>query len=279
MGSGAFDMTHQETAKAIAIAREMDDQSLLMVALGFFAIGANARQIYDQEAIEAAEECLALAQKLGSTYYKEASLNVLAGHEMQQGNIATALAYRAEAARGGGFMSAIAAFQNGIDLVTIEGDTTRALHYLQESQRLFVAIDNAMFVAFSTSEIAHIRRRSGDLDAAEAGYRESLSLFHWQGHTSAIAHELECLAFIARRRNMPKRAARLLGAAETLRARIEIPMRANEQAEYDQELVVLKDVLDPDVFQEAWFAGKAMDINQAVEYALASPSVLDDQAS
>jgi predicted ATPase len=272
MGSGAFDLTRQETSKAIALARDLDDQSLLMAALGFFAVTANAQQTYDQEAVKAAEECLALARMLGSSLYKSMSLNLLASYEMLQGNVVTAQAYRAEAAKGGGFMSAMAALQSSIDLADMEGDTTKALHYLLESRRLFAATENAQFIAISTSQIAHIRRRGGDLDAAEADYRESLSLFHWQGHTPAVAHELECLAFIARRRNMPERAASLLGAAEALRAGIDVPMLTNEQAEYDQELAALRDTLDPEVFQAAWFTGRAMEINQAVQYALAYPS-------
>jgi predicted ATPase len=272
LGVGKFDFVRQETAKAIALARELGDQSMLMAALGFNAIGASAGQAYDQEAIEAAEECLALARKLGSPYYKGMSLNALAGFEMQQGNEATAQTYLAEAAQTGGFLSAMATFQTGASLARTGSDTFKALLYLQESRQLFETMENAQFVAVSTSVMAHVLRRSGDLDAAEAGYRESLATFHWQGHGSAVAHELECLAFIARRQDAPERAARLLAAAESLREQIGVPMLPDEQAEYELELVALKQVLDDGAFQKAWIAGSVMDVDRAVEYALGGPT-------
>jgi ATP/maltotriose-dependent transcriptional regulator MalT len=134
-------------------------------------------------------------------------LNVLAGYELQRGNEEVAQTLSAEAAKGGGFMSAITTFQTGLNLSHIESERSRAVAYFQESRRLFENLENAHFVAISTSSIAHVRRRSGELAAAEAGYRESLAEFHWQGHRPAVAHELECLAFIARRRNALERAA------------------------------------------------------------------------
>ncbi|MGD8585080.1 MAG: adenylate/guanylate cyclase domain-containing protein [Chloroflexota bacterium] len=268
VGEGKLDFARQETARAVALARELGDQFTLLVALGFFSITTNAKQEFSQEAVRAAEECLALARKLGSAYYKGLALSVLAGYEMQRGNEAIAVAYLAEAARSGSFMSAMSTFQTAVGLARISGDPVRALPYFQESKRQFDALGNAHFVAIATSEIAHIQRRSGDLDAAEAGYRESLARFHWQGHIAAVAHELECLAFISRRRNDLERAARLLGAAEVLREQAETPMLANEHEEYDLELVSLKEDLDAGTFERAWVAGRVMGINQAVEFAL-----------
>jgi predicted ATPase/class 3 adenylate cyclase len=269
IGEGKFDFARSETAKAIALARELDDLSTLMAALGFYAITASAQQSFDQKAIEAADEGLALARKLGSTFYKSAGLTVLAGYEIERGNDVAAQAYLAEATMGGGFMTAMATFQAGVSFAHTDGDMSRALSFFQESRRLFRSIENAHFVAITTSLIAHTRRRSGELDAAEAAYRESLAEFHWQGHSPAVAHELECLAFIARKRNAPERAARLLGAAEALREQIQVPMLPDEQAEYDLELSALRQELNDDAFQKVWIAGRVMGTDQAVEYALA----------
>ena len=152
-----------------------------------------------------------------------------------------------------------------------DSDMARALSYLLESRRQFEAIENPFFVAISTSQIAHLRRHNGELEAAEAEYRKSLAGFRWQGHNAAVAHELECLAFIARKRDLLERAAHLLGAAEALRKQIEVPMLPDEQAEYDLELVALKQAIAAGAFQNAWNAGRAMTIDQAVEYALAVP--------
>ena len=271
VGTQEYDRARQETAKAIALARELGDTFTLMASLGFFSITANVLQTYDQEAIRAAEECLALARELNSPLYKNIGLNVLAGYEMQRGNEATAEAYLAEAPKGGGFLSAISAYQAATILAYVGDDPTKALPYFLESRRLFEALENSQFVAFTSSQIAHIQRRTGDLDAAEAAYRKTLAQFHWGGHRPAMAHELECLAFIARARNAPERSACLLGAAEALRELIEAPMLANEREEYDLELDALKGELDAGAFRKAWIAGRVMDIDQAVDYALAGP--------
>jgi predicted ATPase/class 3 adenylate cyclase len=271
MATGDFDRVRQEMAKAIALARELADRHMLMVSLGYFAITASARQTYDQEAVSAAEECLALARQLNSPFYKSAALNVLGGYEMGRGNLVAGEAYLAQAAQGGGFGSAIALFQSAMSLAHDAGNPARALHYFRESLRLFEAFENAQFTAFARSQIAHIQRGAGDLDAAEAAYRETLAYFHWQGHRPAAAHELECLAFIARARKAPERAARLLGAAEALRELIDAPMLDNEREEYDAELALLKQELDPVTFQKAWHAGSVMEVDQAVDYALAEP--------
>jgi hypothetical protein len=76
---------------------------------------------------------------------------------------------------------------------------------------------------------------------------------------------------------MPERAARLLGAAEALRELAGAPMLVWEREEYDMELAVLKQELDAGALHKAWAAGKVMDIDQAVDYALASPQ--PDEAS
>ena len=252
----------------MALARELSDQYILMVALGFFAISGSAQQLFEQKIVRAAEECLALARFLNSPFYTGISLNVLAGYEMQRGNAQAAQAYLAESANGGNFMRAMANFQFGTGLLHSDADNSRALAYFQESRHQFEILENSFFVAILTSQIAHVRRYNGDLDAAEEEYRKSLAELHWQGHGPAVAHELECLAFIARRRGALERAASLLGAAEALREQIKVPMADDEQTEYVLELTTLSQVLAVDLLQKAWLAGRKMNIDEAVSYAL-----------
>ncbi|UCG23721.1 MAG: adenylate/guanylate cyclase domain-containing protein [Chloroflexota bacterium] len=271
MGTGEFARVRQETSKAVTLARELGDPHMLMAALGFFSITANAQREYDQEAVRAAEECLALARELNSSFYRSAGLSVLAGYEMEHGDPVLGDAYLTEASQGGDFISAVTTFQGAVNLAYSLDEPAEALPYVLESRRLFERFENAQFTAIATSHIAHIQRQAGDLSAAESAYRETLAHFHWQGHLPAVAHELECLAFIARAWNAPERAARLLGAAEALRESIEAPMLADEQAEYDMELAALRQELDADSLQRALIAGRVMDIDQAVDYALAGP--------
>jgi ATP/maltotriose-dependent transcriptional regulator MalT len=239
-----------------------------MGGLGFFALAASAQVTQEPEAVRAAEECLMLARKLKKPYYKFLALSALAEIEMRRGNIASGEAYLAETTKGGGFVSAIALYQGGRLMVYYAHDPAKALQYLEKSRRLFVALENEHFIVACNSQIAHIQRLAGDIDTAEAAYRETLAHFHWEGNRSAVAHELECLAFIAQARHVPQRAARLFGAAEALRELVEATMLPHEQEEYDQAQVTLRQELDAGTFQQAWSTGRAMEVDRAVDYAL-----------
>jgi hypothetical protein len=151
-----------------------------MAALGFYAITASAQQSFDQKAIEAAEEGLALARKLGSPFYRSAGLTVLAVYEIERGTDVTAQAYLAEAAMGGGFMTAMATFQAGVSFA--DGDMSRALPFFQESRRLFRSIENAHFVAITKPHSPHsaAKRRIGRCGSSLPGIPGRVSLARTQ---------------------------------------------------------------------------------------------------
>ncbi len=88
------------------------------------------------------------------------------------------------------------------------------------------------------------------------------------GHWAALAHELECIAFILRTDGQSIQAAQLFGAAEALRQTAGSVMRDNEKAEYDREVASLRDTTERSAFEAAWSAGRAMSIEAVVDLAL-----------
>ena len=86
-------------------------------------------------------------------------------------------------------------------------------------------------------------------------YRESIVEWKRIGHRAAIAHQLECFASIAKIEEQGQRAARLFGAAEALREKIDIPMTDMEHVEYEREISELKAGMDEKVFVSAWTEG------------------------
>jgi hypothetical protein len=118
------------------------------------------------------------------------------------------------------------------------------------------------------SELGHIDRYEGHYDKAESAYRETILEWQRLGHRAAIAHQLECFAFLAEVRGDNERAARLYGAAEGLREKIAISMTAVEKAEYEQHIADLRAACDAKAFAAAWSAGRAMSMEQAIAYAL-----------
>ncbi|MFN2118781.1 MAG: ATP-binding protein, partial [Anaerolineales bacterium] len=116
-------------------------------------------------------------------------------------------------------------------------------------------LGNMRLVYSCHSELAHILRRHGDLDEALALYAEVLPRWKDLGHRSAVAHELECIAFILAQKDGAEAAVKLLAAAETLRASIDSKMSPKERVEFDQALAGLHDRVDESHFHGLWDSG------------------------
>lgn len=88
------------------------------------------------------------------------------------------------------------------------------------------------------------------------------------GHRAAVAHQLECLAFIAKALEQAEKAAKLLGASEAIRQRIEIDMNPIERWEYENEVADLKGNMDEKEFASLWAEGRSMNMQEAIDLAL-----------
>ncbi len=63
-------------------------------------------------------------------------------------------------------------------------------------------------------------------------------------------------------------APRLFGAAEALREAIGAPLPPNEQEEYRRNIDRAREMLEVEAFASAWKEGRAMTLEQAIDYAL-----------
>ena len=118
------------------------------------------------------------------------------------------------------------------------------------------------------SNMAHIARHMGNYEEALALYRETLPDWQKIGHRGAVAHQLECFAFIAKAREQGERAVRLMSAAEALREASGSLRTPQERNEYDRELEELRAGLDEKTFQLLWAEGGSMNMDQAIDFAL-----------
>jgi hypothetical protein len=66
----------------------------------------------------------------------------------------------------------------------------------------------------------------------------------------------------------PTRAARLLGAAEALRAVIHSPLAPAEQSDHKRKVSEVRAQLPESAFNVAWAEGRGMSMEQAIVYAL-----------
>jgi hypothetical protein len=109
----------------------------------------------------------------------------------------------------------------------------------------------------------------GDWEAARAFFAESLTICSKLGLQGNSASCLEGLAGVHGVGGEPKRAARLLGAAEAVRTAINEPMPPGDRAEYERFVAAARAALDEKTFAAAWAEGRAMPLEQAIELALA----------
>jgi hypothetical protein len=83
-----------------------------------------------------------------------------------------------------------------------------------------------------------------------------------------IAESLERAAWIAADQQRHHRAARLFGAAHVLRESMGAPMPLGDMPLHAPRLQEVKADLDEATFTVLWDEGRAMNLDQAVEYAL-----------
>ena len=106
----------------------------------------------------------------------------------------------------------------------------------------------------------------GDARQAMALYEESLALRTALEDKHGMAECCEGLAVIAGAQRHLEQAARLLGAAEALRATIGAPLSPHERARVEHHVSVARAGLGATVFGAAWAAGQATALEPASEF-------------
>jgi tetratricopeptide (TPR) repeat protein len=158
-----------------------------------------------------------------------------------------------------------------------QGHLELAKGHFENGLVIFRRLRSKHFEYVMLSELGHVARVQGDFAQAKDIYRQTLLGWQEMGARPAIAHELECLAFVAIAEEEPQRAARLLGAADALREKVQSPMTDNEQVEYDGNMVRLRTMLLEAEFNALWAQGRAMTLEQAIGLALSIKGDTDSQ--
>jgi predicted ATPase/class 3 adenylate cyclase len=258
--------------QAISLARKTNDAITLARAYGVLALSSvflgdypAAQHAVTEGEILAREQ--GLKSELALMLTTRAQMEYLSKHDLAQ-----AMTYLDEAtkvAREARFRwaSSFAVFGLARTAAAL-GDLETARAGFKESAEIAKKMGNRRIVYSSQSEFAHILREHGELDEPLATYRDLLPKWKDLGHRAAVAHELECIAYILVRKNEPKRAANLLGAAEALREIIDSSMTYAEKAEYEREILAVRAQVDHGELEKAWNEGRAMTMDEAITLAL-----------
>jgi tetratricopeptide (TPR) repeat protein len=267
--------TGQSAAKqGVALARQLDDQFALARALTF--LGFSSAFLSDVNlAFDSLHESEEICRKLG---YRGELANVL-----------QALAYVTMEVHGEkavkqlqSYMEESLALSQGSEdpeaavrtegilarLALYRGDLVEARKHADLMLDLHKEMGDEHSVTGHQSEMAHVARQLGNYQEALALYRETLPNWQKIGHRGAVAHQLECMGFIAKAQEQGERAIKLLSAAEALRKASSSPRTPQEGIEYDQELAGLRAGMDEKTFDLLWAEGQSIAMEEAIDLAM-----------
>jgi len=270
---GDSQATAMEAEQATTLLRSLGDKWTLAFALTFHASGKLATGKFN-EAIASIDEALSLAEELGDKYILGSVMSAASYVEFfVNRDFAKADTFREKASellREHGsrwsYGITVAGFGN---LLIRQGQFQKAREEFNTAMQTMQEIGSTRDIVNIKSDLAHILRREGNYIEAIPAYQETIKEWQKMGHRSAVAHQLECLAFIAKAMEQPDQAARLLGAAEALRQKIEIDMTPSEREEYEKEVADLKANMDGKEFASLWAEGRSLSMEQAIQFALA----------
>lgn len=148
--------------------------------------------------------------------------------------------------------------------------------YLLLATDTYDKLGDQRMAATTRSMLAHNYRRGGRSDEAMALYRQTILSWQEQGHRSAVAHQLECFAYISITRQQYGRAAQLLGVAQKARERLNAHSTdPQEIAEFEQAMSRLEIAVSAGGRDRVLGQGQLMSLDEAVAVALGEEPVPD----
>jgi len=262
-----------EAEQATTLLRSLDDKWTLALMLAYNTAGKLTAGKF-KEAVASIEEALKLAEALGDNYILGSAMSAASYVESYMNRDfgkADALLEKASGLfkeHGNRWSYAITVYGFG-NLLRLQRQFQKAREKYKIAMQTMREIGFTRNVVMIKSDLAHILRQEGNYPEAMSAYRETLKEWQGMGHRAAVAHQMECVAFIAKSLEQVEKATKLLGAAEALRQKIGIDMAPYEREEYEKEVSDLKANMDGKEFASLWAEGRSMTMDEAIELALA----------
>jgi DNA-binding NarL/FixJ family response regulator len=247
--------------------------------------GAGAMAWYQMDIIQAhnwIEQTLPLAREVGNREDEAFALINLASLAVELGDpaqeIANLEAGLALARDVGASEPAILALHNLAYLAWRRGDAAAAKEQLEEALTLARQRDVLWIVPNILIGLGLASADLGNHPRAAALLHEGLELGLARGNLSDVIDALEGVARLGAATGHSVPAARLIGAAATLRDDIATPMSPSEVTHFEPILAALRDVLGGEPFAAALAAGRAVSREDAIAEALTFLSAAPEPA-
>jgi predicted ATPase/class 3 adenylate cyclase len=149
-----------------------------------------------------------------------------------------------------------------------QGNYRHATRLVEESLEVRKALGNKWGIGVSLGILGWIAMREENWDRAMVLLGESLEVRQEIGDLSGSAWCLERLAAVVEARGQTEKAVRLLGAGSGLRASIRSVIDPSDTPAYESKIRSLRARLGKERFAATWDEGRALTLEQAVDYAL-----------
>jgi tetratricopeptide (TPR) repeat protein len=123
-------------------------------------------------------------------------------------------------------------------------------------------------IAWTLSSLGSLAYREGDYAAARAHFARSLALFRESSDRYGIVLTLKYCGWLAAAQGQARRAIPLLGAMHALSEPLGMSLPLVERTHHDRILGAARAVQGEAAFAAAWAEGTALELEQAVAYAL-----------
>ncbi|HET7090040.1 MAG TPA: tetratricopeptide repeat protein [Anaerolineae bacterium] len=218
------------------------------------------------------EERLASYRELGDKRGTASLLNILGVKAEMQGDYEQAKTFLAESLAlrrdVGDKADIVESLINLGRLVRFQGDYRQATVLIEEGLALSQELEDKWSIAWARMHLGYIAMMEGNAKEAVALYIDSLLQFMQLGDKLLIDNNLFGLGMAAVMQGNSVRSARLFGAAEALRENIGYHTSPGQRALYEHFVTAARAQLDEATFEAAWAEGRAMTLEQAIEYAL-----------
>lgn len=269
-GKGALELAEE----AYALARQVDDAETWSGALAGVSVSYSFAGDFDRpEVLAEIIEHLGNLEDWWNLSFAEAGFALWHIANGDREGAERRLASGTEAANRTGNLVAIAfATLSRGRLAGYVGRLDEARLWLGKAIDSYQTLGDRTLALVARSDLAHAVRVSGDVAEAEALYRETLPDWSYLGYRGAVANQLECFGYLALITKEHDRAATILGAAEMIREAANALRGPHEIAEYEAAVSTLHTAMELPLLEAAWSAGRSMNVEEAVDFALRSPA-------
>ncbi len=271
-----YSATQSLARDSLAIFREVGDRRGAASAL--IKLGNAAAEAGDYAAAPRfLEEALATWRELGDKHGTARALVSLGWAALRLGDYPLANARLEEAlllSRELGDTRRIGFALSGLGEVAMrQGAYARATRLLEESLQVRRQIGDKWGVGVSLGTLGSVALREKDWNRAVARLGESLDMRREIGDKSGSAWCLERLAEMVTAQGHGEAAVRVFSAAAALRTSIGSVVDPVDQPESASELAALRAQLGEEQFAASWADGRALTMDEAIEYALGQVDV------